>query len=543
MVGKELTKLKGIVDFAFDIQQATEEGIRIAIFKRRKKQLMDAYLKDNSVPVKKGESGIPKKVLDGMNRDAIARSREIADFNRGSLFMKQQVENFIPYSNVTAQATDAVITAFRKNPVGTTLNHIQAAAFIPTAAVGMSYMMFQAFKMMDDDDELKGLSFSDFHVQALNQQSEYTQNKYFTIPIPIKSANGNWQVMPIRKVESMSFAVNFAEEMLNRKIAEGATISKYIERELPTLLVEQAAENFLPSSVKPSFRTDKPITSNLLKVASSMPFISATGAALGVDVYRGAPLSYGNKSEYLEGRDSERIQPFYKDLSDMTLESPARIQKMVESYITTPNTNPFVGGIYESANSFSNYKTENDLDGNPIENIIVAMGRGFKKRVIKEGYDYNALTKMDKGVNREDAKQEIAIENLVNKSSALLTKAIENPSMTEEEIEAEFEKNLSDYKTAVPDYTEAELMQSADGLRDALKEKKGYSPVIFKIMFQPTDRMKARKMAEYFGDNLLEGNLEKIIKDDPELIPSLYEAKVLTPEVIEFYEKFVKEME
>ena len=528
------THLAKALAWTFDLQKATEEGIRIAIFSRRQKQLVDAYLKDNNLPVVKGapNNGIPKKVMEAINRDAVARSREVADFNRGSVMMKQ-IEGFIPYANITAQATDAAIQAFKRDPVGTTLRHIQTAT-ASTALFGAIGYALVAMNMDDDEDK----SIEDIMIETYNQQSRYTQDKYWIIPTGMKSPNGNWIGMPIRKVESISFLTNFIEEMSLRALAKHSKIG-YVERPLLDLLTQSALENFAPIPVKPSL--GKTPEDAFLRVLSAVPAVSAAAAIMGVDAYTGGKIDYSGKAIYLEGRQSDRIEPFIKDFADITLGSPARMQKFIQSYITTPNTNPLVGGAYETLNLFSTYKKEKN-EGNPVEKVLGAIGEGFKRRMFKEGFEYNTLKKLEIPLSREDINAEKASDDFTAIVKGQYLKFLENPDVPYEKIENDIEFAMQDYLEAVPDMDEDMAMKMLEKTLKQVENKKTYQPVVWQVMFAPSDRLKAKKIYTYFGDNVSEENIEAFLKIDEnaKLWEELKDSGALSEDVLKMYDKLLK---
>lgn len=521
--------LSKVVSKIFDLQKSTEEGIRIAIFQRRVNQLVDAHLKQNNLPVKKGQSALSKQVMDDIYRDAVARSREVADFNRGSTFMKQ-VEGFIPYANITAQATDAVIKAYKDRPLSTALRHTQTATL--TTAIFGAVGYFLVMMNMDDDEEK---SVEDVMVETYNQQSRYTQDKYWIIPLGIKSENGNWLSMPIRKVESISFLTNLVEELSLRALAARSN-TEYIERDLVEIAVQSGMENFAPIPVKP-YISKEPVENNISKLAASVPLVSAAFAAQGIDAYTGKQLDYSGDEIYLEGRNSERIEPFIKTLSDVTTGSPARLQKIIQSYITTPNTNPIVGVAYESLNMFSKYKKE---DSSGFE-IIQAFGKGLKRRVVKEGFEYNAITKVDKGISREDINAEKAHYDFVNEVEGKYTQYLEDPTITIEKLESEIAKSAKNYKEVVPVIDDEMLDKYVAKVIKKMDNKETYEPIVWKIMFAPSDRIRAKKLIEYFGDNLSGDNFNKFydLEENKKLWKEMNDSGAINEDVLKMYDRFV----
>ena len=81
--------------------------------------------------------------------------------------------------------------------------------------------------------------------------------------------------------------------------------------------------------------------------------------ASGHDYYRDQPLARNiNKDpKPLEGQTMKNVEDFYKKLCREHNLSPVRVKAAVESFLTTPNTNPFIGIMYGGADAIVSDKT------------------------------------------------------------------------------------------------------------------------------------------------------------------------------------------
>lgn len=525
-------KFTRVFEAAMELQKATEEGIRLAIFKRSMKKQMDAYLKNANLPVKQGESGIPNKKLTEMYIEAADASRKVADFNRGSAIMKA-TESFIPYSNITAQATDAVLRAYKERPVGTMLRQIQTAAFFPAVMMSLSYLFVSMFN--DEEDK----SFADIVAESENQQSRYTQDKYGRIHTGIKGEDGMYITIPIRKVESIAFLTNMAEEMLIREVTKDATNAEYIQREFVGLATESAAENFYPFPVKPKLGSEATFGNNVTKVIGSIPLFSAGMAFHNVDAYSGRKLVYTDKPEYLEGRDNPRIEPLFKGMAEMTNESPIRLQKAVESYITTPSTNPLVGYIYETGNMVANLLKGEEVDP---EDALIAPLNAIKRRLVKEGSEYNIVKKLDTPPTQEEINADVALDDFSNSFNAMFMEYLEG-GMDDATFEMKTNEAIERYSKDVPDAPESEIMEvMSDLVRKIERRQKISSPTVYKIAFAYSNRQKARKLFDYFGDALTDEKIEKFmeLEANREIVEELDAMGVFNEHVIYYYNNMVE---
>ncbi|WP_185259975.1 hypothetical protein, partial [Elizabethkingia anophelis] len=103
----------------------------------------------------------------------------------------------------------------------------------------------------------------------------------------------------------------------------------------------------------------------------------------GYDTFREQPLSFdiGKVSRKYEGADKANVEEFYKELGKALDDSPVRLKSLVESIITSPQTNPFVGIMYGGADAIVT-----DVDAKNRAGIIY---NSFIKRILTETSDFN----------------------------------------------------------------------------------------------------------------------------------------------------------
>ena len=304
------------------------------------------------------------------------------------------------------------------------------------------------------------------------------------------------------------------------------------------VVIGSGLENFTPLPVKPYTNTDQPIENNLSKIGSSIPFFSAVSAIQGINAYTGKPIVYGNDPVYLQGRDSERVEPIMKSLADFTGGSPARLQKAIESYVTTPNTNPFVGVAYESLNLFSKYNKDSDMTS-----VISSFPEGFARRLKKEGFEYNILAKLDKAPSSEDIEAEKAAMDFEKEVIGNWIKYYENENVGFAKFQDKIIEAAETYQEAVPEMDNNMIQSKLDKFaKRAENKKEKVNPTVWKIAFQPSDRLAAKALYDVFGNEVTEENFKKWskIKENQKLWNELWDAGAINEDILKLYEYRVK---
>jgi len=115
---------------------------------------------------------------------------------------------------------------------------------------------------------------------------------------------------------------------------------------------------------------------------------------LGIDGYTGNVLDWdrGKIPEELEGRYNKNVEQFYKEIGDQVGYSPVRMKSAVESFITTPSTNPYVGLGYAAGELIAaDEKTD----------IMKNFANAAMKRVKKSTSEYNRTAKLLENIEPE----------------------------------------------------------------------------------------------------------------------------------------------
>ncbi|MFH6944643.1 LPD23 domain-containing protein [Flavobacterium sp. FlaQc-50] len=484
------------------ISEYSEMMFRLGIFQRSiNNQLKDLGLKDISEVT-------DKQQLDDIYNEAVTNARSILDFNQGGVITKD-LEAVVPYINVAFQGGRVAANAFEKDPVGTTSRVLQVATLASAIPIGISLALLSAMKPEDDDDK----SAMEIYLHAMEGISQYQKMKYMNIPVPIKDASGEYMVIKIAKAQELSPVMSVTDDIYNNMIR--SMVGK--EKKSPGRIIDDAAFTF-NSNVMPidftspaGFFTRTPIIKGTLTYTT------------GYDFFRDEPLStdIGKVPLPVEGINNPNVEDFYKKLGEDHGLSPIRSKAFVESLITGPNTNPFVGMLYGGADA-----AVSDKDMKKIgEELAKSVYKSTGKRVISYSSQYNRDLAAQKDL--QDKIDQINIEKY--------------------KMKAEFNQLAKDYINK--DISKADLTKKLEALdpadrkrmTDKIKDKirlQGIDGTILDIKYEQGNDVKALMIMHYYGD-ISDGS-----KDSKEILRQMKRAKgILTPGVILEYKKLKIELE
>ena len=471
---------------------ASEAGMRVAVFNKSIKNQLKAMKVSDINTLSESEQTI-------IYTKAVRSARELTDFNQGGRAVKA-LNSGIPYLNAATQGTRAAIENTKKRPLETVVRMAQVVGYSTAAVLGLS--MYLIGKYTDDnDEETKEMTRAEKYFATIEQISEYDLRNYFCIPLGYKDEKGNWRYLRMAKAQAVSPMINAAEHMQRVALAN-YTGSKY-KGDLVKIAMDAVRYNVLP------------VDTGILK---RIPAVDATIAMLGVDGYTGNPLSWdlGKIAAENEGIVDDRVEPLYKFFGEQTGYSPLRFQSAMESFITTPSTNPYVGIAYALGNSIT-------PDGEPFDLAEAAgnIAAATVKRVIKSGSPYNVIAKAEERVSSETAaaqRESILIEDAVKKSARKVKLGESTPKEILETFTKVYEKDPLMMDKA-KNWFKAELS----------KEKK--EPIINRLKYERNKKVRAVFMSEYYGNILtggLDANEEKIIKE-------LKDADAIDGETMQYY--------
>jgi hypothetical protein len=482
------------------ISEYSEMMFRLGIFQRSiKNQLKDLGLNDISEVT-------DKQQLDDIYNEAVTSARSILDFNQGGSITKD-LEAVIPYINVAFQGGRVATAAFEKDPVGTTSRVLQVATLASAVPIGISLALLSAFKPDDDDDK----SASEIYLHTMEGISTYQKSKYMNIPIPVKDENGEYMVIKIAKAQELSPVMSVTDDIYNNMIRSMAGK----EKKSAGRILDDAAFTF-NSNVMP---IDVTSPAGLI---TRTPIVKGTLTyTTGYDFFRDEPLSndIGKVPLQVEGINNQNVEDFYKKLGDKGL-SPIRSKAFVESLITGPNTNPFVGMLYGGADAATSDKGMKEIGKDLFESVYKSTG----KRIISYSSDFN--------------RQLAASKELQEK--------IDQINIDKYKMKAEFNQLAKDYINK--DISKSDLNKKLEALEpddrkrmtDKIKDKirlKGIDGTILDIKYEQGNDVKALMIMHYYGD-LTDGS-----KDSKAILLQMKRAKgILTPGVMAEYRKLKQEL-
>ena len=438
-----------------------------------------------------------KQQVDDIYNSAVASARGILDFNKGGVASKD-LESIIPYINVAFQGGSVALNAFKKNPVATTSRIFQIATMASTIPAGLSLFLIASSKGDDDEDKTA----HEIYLDAMAGVSKYQKSKYMNIVTGEKNEDGQYRVIKIAKAQELSPVISVTDDITENMIR--GVIGK--EPKSNETIIKNAMfslkNNVLPIDVTNPFGTivRNPVAKAWLTYQT------------GYDFFRDQPLAMGleaNPAPY-EGLDMKSVENFYKDLGPKYGLSPVRSKAFVESLITTPDTNPFVGIIYGGAEAMSSNKDAKSIGEDLANNIYKSTG----KRIVSYTSDFNrnleAKQKLEKQIDEIKLKDAILKSEIKLASDRFIAKDI-----TKEQLMDEF-KDLDpfDKKRALMKIRDKKMMKNVESN-------------IIDIKYEKSAKVKALMIQNYYG-NILDKS-----DDSKEVIIQMKKAgNILTPEVI-----------
>lgn len=484
------------------ISEYSEMMFRLGIFQRSiQNQLKYLGLKEISEVT-------DKQQLDDIYNEAVTNARSILDFNQGGVITKD-LEAVVPYINVAFQGGRVAATAFEKDPVGTTSRVLQVATLASAIPIGISLALLSALKPEDDEDK----SAYEIYLKAMEGISQYQKMKYMNIPLPIKDSNGEYMVIKIAKAQELSPVMSVTDDIYNNMIRSMAGK----EKKSAGRILDDAAFTF-NSNVMPidltspaGFFTRTPIVKGTLTYTT------------GYDFFRDEPLSndIGNVPLAVEGINNPNVEDFYKKLGDKHGLSPVRSKAFVESLITGPNTNPFVGLLYGGADAVASDKDMSKIGKDLVQSVYKSTG----KRLISYSSEFNRQLAASKEL--QEKIDQINIEKYKMKAEFnQLAKDYINKEISKDDLNKKLEK-----------LDPADRKRMTDKIKDKIRLQ-GIDGTILDIKYEKGNDVKALMIMHYYGD-ISDGS-----KDSKEILKQMKRAKgILTEGVIYEYKKLKKELD
>jgi hypothetical protein len=494
--------INGFLNAMDRFNTASEVATRLAIFERTIKK------ETKKLGVESIEQLDPQQQED-LYTKAVRAAREITDFNQGGTLTKA-FDAGVPYLNAATQGTRSATQAFQSRPAETFWRVFQMTAI---AASGLTYgavALVGFFRDEEEEDpEIKNMTDEELYFETLKGVSPYDLKNYAIYPMGVKDANGNLEYYRIAKAQALTPFFGITEHVIRQQIAEAAGIN-YEQEDWIKKTVNTIDENLLPVSVNP------------LNTFGRIPAVDALVATLGIDGYTGNVLDWsrGEIPEELEGRYNKNVEQFYKEIGDQVGYSPIRMKSAVESFITTPSTNPYVGLGYAAGELIAaDEKT--------------AIMKNFKnaalKRVKKSTSEYNRTAKLLSNI--EPATVEAWKRHLDTKDAVKQAVIQSKRKESEEPLEQILEKILVE---------QPDLAKNAVKWAKTELEKKQFIPIINEMRFTNNKEVRAIILAKVFGDALFETDINKLSPREKKIALQLKDAGVLDKEVLSYYEKIVR---
>lgn len=514
LVGKAMEKIvdpksKDIAKNVFSkvtlskISEYSEMMFRLGIFQRSiQNQLKDLGVKDIS-------DLSDKQQIDDLYNEAVTSARSILDFNQGGVVTKD-LEAIVPYINVAFQGGRVAATALQKNPVGTTARILQMATLGSSIPIGISLTLLSALKPDDKDDEK---SAGEIYLHAMDGISAYQKSKYMNIPLPFKDANGEYMVIKIAKAQELSPVMSVTDDIYTNIIR--SMVGK--DKKTVARIIDDAAFTF-NSNVMPidftspaGFFTRTPIVKGTLTYTT------------GYDFFKDEPLSndIGKVPKPVEGLNNPNVEDFYKKIGEEHGISPIRSKAFVESLITGPNTNPFVGILYGGMDA-----TVSDKDMKKIgEDLFKSVYKSTGKRIVSYPSNFNRQLAARKDLQEKIDKINIDKYKMKAEFNQLAKDFIAKDITKEQVNEKLKELDPADRKRMFNKIKDKIRLQDIDG-------------AILDIKYEQGNDVKALMIMHYYGD-ISDGS-----KDSKKILSQMKRAKgVITPGVIYEYKKLKKELD
>ena len=457
------------------ISQYSELMFRLGLFQRSIKNQLDDLNISNISEVK------DKETLDSIYSQAVADARGILDFNQGGAITKD-LEAFIPYVNVAFQGGKTAVKSFRKNPVVTSSKILQIASIASGIPVGLSLMLIGLNK--DDEDDRTAV---EFYIDAYKGVSKYKKNKYMIIFDGTRNEDGEYRYWQIAKAQELSPVMTFTDNVTLNYMRSISGQEKKSQSDILKEVLGNFNDHVMPIDVTSpgGFFTRVPILKATLTYAT------------GYDFFREEPLSMKleNKPAPWEGMEMKNVEEFYKKAGEKFGVSPVRSKAAVESFITTPETNPFIGMLYGGADVIATDKDAQGVGKKFAENI----GKSVVKRIVGHTSEFNRQLEASKSL--EEKLDKIKLEDAINNKKF---KEIATQYANKEITDVEFKEKTKDLDPI-----------DQKRLRNKIKDKirlKDVEGAVLDIKYEKSAEARAVMILHYYGDIFAEENREILIQ-------------------------------
>lgn len=402
-------KTKTIFTKAFDyatfksLSNYSEMMFRVAVFDRA----VQNRLKDLGA---KNITDLDQETQDNIYYSAVASARSVLDFNQGGRTVKA-LESVVPYINAATQGTRVLADRMTENPYDTISRLLQGSTMLASMALGFSLLAMKAFGD-DDDDKRDPL---EKYLDVKDRLTTYQKRGYFHFFTGNKNKDGEYDTFKIAVPQALTpfYAMIDAgmDDLIRMKLGKETKSFGYA--------TEQFSEAF-SANVDP-FGLSEPA-----KIATKNPFVKAAVTyASGYDYFRNQQLdkSIDKVPKPAEGRQNSKVEDFYKKWGMETGLSPVRMKYAVESVLTSPETNMFLGIIYGGADAITGYDSGfNDKKGF----VQTALG-SLQKRITAETSEYGSMMNSISDDDRKAIEKKAFEDELINEEADKIIRRYKSP--------------------------------------------------------------------------------------------------------------------
>lgn len=488
--GQWFHNLKGKVAKA---NLASEVGFRMALFRKSVKKQLNG----------RNKADLSQQELDVIYTKAVKAARELTDFNQGGRWAKT-FDAGLPYLNAAIVGTAAAEKITRGRRLETAARVTNLVGWSTAALMGAIFLWLKAMKD-DEDEEIKNMTPAEVYFATLKDVSEYDLMNYYIIPLGVKDGQGRWQYERIAKQQTLSPVINAAEWILRDQLAKAYDIF-YNQGEWGEYVGKTMKKNLSPIDI------DRGIAS----AVTSVPIVDgAISWQFGIDPYTGDPLDWkkgDDLPEQLEGIADKNVEAFYKELGEAFGKSPVRMQAFTESIITSPAVNPYIGIMYGLANGI--------VDKNSLDDIARDIYTKGRRRVTKSGSEYNALSKVSQEWP-EDVVEEMGRLIKLDEWTKDAARAIKKGDKVAEQEALD----------KIAESTDEDAKRILKNIQKVMKNP-SLSSLAYNLKYTKEDEVKAYKLAELFGNSLLEENRGE---KENKILTELVKEKIIDKETFKKY--------
>jgi len=238
--------------------------------------------------------------------------------------------------------------------------------------VGAALMVISRMRDREDEED-KDKSNAEIYLKTMEGLSSIERVNYMHIPIGKRDEDGNYISIRIAKEHTMTPFLAYSDWITQNFIRK----THGIEEESDAMMIERI-KFALGNNLTPVKISKAPVD-----IITASPTARAILTwETGYDFFREQPLvqqSYRNISLNTEGLSNRRIEEFYKEMGKRYDISPARTKAAVESFITSPQTNPLAGVLYTGAATvYEDDKILSEFHKDLTENIMKSPLRRMK---------------------------------------------------------------------------------------------------------------------------------------------------------------------